>query len=99
MVRAAVINGALNEIPVSTTLPINERVGATIPGTDRYIGWWAPQAERDGRIYLVNIPMMRGVMLYRYPHEDEQTEEYFRGEDEEVSEEESMEEREENVLE
>ena len=70
-------------------MPRDERVGETIPGTDRYIGWWAPRVVGDGPTYPVHmISIMEGV-LYRYPHEEGSTEEYIRGEDMEVSEEET----------
>ena len=93
VVRAAVVSGALGELPISTRAPEHERVGVTIPGTDRYIGWWAPQVVNDGPIFPVNMITVPGGVLCRYPHEDEHTEEYFRGEDDRFTEEETSEER------
>ena len=91
VVRAAAVNGTLRELPISTRVPENERVGVTIPGTDRYIGWWAPQVECDGFIFPVNMITVPGGVLYRYPHEEEDTEAYFRGEDDKSTEEENTE--------
>ena len=93
--RTAAVNEMVGDLPVSTRVPVGEAVGWTIPGVDRYIGWWAPCVTGGGPVYHVRmIPVWRGD-LSRYPHdeEDEFTEDYLRGLDTQTSEEEEQEER------
>ena len=91
-VRTAVVNNVIQDLPVSTRPPANERVGFTIPGTDRYIGWWAPQIAGEGNLFPVHMISLEGGRLQRYPHEGEYTEDYIRGEDSDPSMEETSEE-------
>ena len=95
ILRTAVVNGMVGDLPISTRVPVGEAVGWTIPGDDRYIGWWAPCVTGGGPVYHVRmIPVWQGD-LSRYPRdeEDEYTEDYLRGLDTETSEEEEQEER------
>ena len=80
-VRAAVVGNMMRDLPVSTRVPENERVGYTIPSTDRYIGWWASRIAGEGQLFPVHMIPIEGGRLYRYPHEGEYTEDYFRSED------------------
>ena len=92
ILRTAVANEMVGDLPVSTRAPVGEDIGWTIPGTDRYIGWWAPCVTGGGPVYPVGmIPIWQGE-LRRYPHddEDEYTEDYLRGLDVETSEEEEQ---------
>ena len=74
-----VANNSLRDLPISTELPEHERVGVPIPGADRYIGWWAPRVVGEGPIYQVHVIPKAGGALYRYPRENEHTEDFFRG--------------------
>ena len=94
ILRTAVVNEMVQDLPMTTRVPVGEVAGWTIPGVDRYIGWWAPCVTGDGPAYRVGmIPVWSGE-LRRYPHreEDEYTEDYLRGLDVETSEEEEQDE-------
>ena len=79
-VRVAALEGALGDLPVETRPRDGENVGDTVPGSDRFIGCWAPWWRR-GEEYIFMDAYLVGEQeetdLARYPHEGEDTETYM----------------------
>ena len=77
VVRVAALMGALGDLPVETRPREGEEVGITVPGTDRFIGYWAPWWREDEYIFMEAhlVGEQEEVDLVRYPHEGEDTDE------------------------
>ena len=68
VVRGRAVNGGLGTLPMTTSMLVDEPFGYTIPGTDGFIAWWAPQVEEGAPPFLFSIRMKEGEELCRYPH-------------------------------
>ena len=88
VVRARVVNDNLTSLPMTTDAPADEPFGLTIPETDGFIAWWAPQVEDGAPPFLFSVRIPEGEELRRYPHMGAYTDEHASdGEDEQGKEE------------
>ena len=91
VVRVAALEGTLGDLPVETRPMEGEEVGHTVPGTDRFIGYWAPWRRGDEYIFmdahLLGEQEQEEVEFFRYPHEGEDTDAFMMDTDTETEEE------------
>ena len=79
VVRVAALMGTLGDLPAETRPIEGEDVGITVPGTDRFIGCWAPWRRGDEYVFM-DAHLVGGqeeVKLVRYPHEGEDTDTFM----------------------
>ena len=83
VVRGRAMNGKLRTLPMTTNMPEDEPFGYTIPETDGFIAWWAPQMVEGASPFLFSIRPREEDGLCRYPHMGAYTDEYVSDEDNE----------------
>ena len=89
IVRRAVLEGTLGDLPIETRVPPGEEAGSTLPGGDRFIENWAPWRTGGERHHELGIPEEYDYFfkeetvfddgapdIDRYPHQEEETEKY-----------------------
>ena len=75
VVRVAALMGTLGDLPVEIRPKEGEDVGFTAPGTDRFIGCWAPWRRGEEYIFMDAhlVGAQEEMNLVRYLHEGEDT--------------------------
>ena len=70
-VRLAVLRGGINGLPMTTRVPDNVEVGATIPPSDGYRGWRSPRVVGGGPSFPIGIILVEGGVLDKGAHTDD----------------------------
>ena len=84
MVRGRTVNSKLRTLPMTTGMLEDEPFGYTIPETDGYVAWWAPQMVEGAPPFMFTMRPREEDRLYRYPHMGAYTDEGASDDDNEL---------------
>ena len=91
VVRGKAVSRELRSLPMTTQALEDEQFGYTIPETDGFIAWWAPQIGEGAPPFMFSIRVKEGEGLHRYPHMGAYTDEHATDDEEEPGKEEEKE--------